>query len=105
MSAHISEDGPGTVPPGNALSPVATKPIPKPPALLQQVYQFLSIGALAMASYFVISHFVLQSVQVVGESMVPTLQDSQQYLLDRWVYYFRAPKRSDVVGIRDPVDE
>ena len=58
-----------------------------------------------MASYFVISHFVLQTVQVVGESMVPTLRDSQQYLLNRWVYYFRAPKRSDVVVLRDPVDK
>src|SRR5262249_29846793 len=46
----------------------------------------------------------LQSVQVVGESMVPTLYDSQQYLLNRWVYYFRSPARSEVVVLRDPVE-
>ena len=57
-----------------------------------------------MASYFVISHFLLQSVQVVGESMVPTLQDSQHYLLNRWLYLLRAPKRLDIVVIRDPLD-
>jgi signal peptidase I len=57
-----------------------------------------------MASYLVISHFVLQSVQVVGESMVPTLQDSQHYLLNRWLYLLRPPKRSDIVVIRDPID-
>jgi len=36
--------------------------------------------------------------------MLPTLRDSQQYLLNRWVYYVRAPQRSDVVVIRDPAD-
>jgi signal peptidase I len=75
------------------------------PSFLQQIYQCVSVAALAMASYFVISHFVLQSVQVVGVSMAPTLHDSQQYLLNRWVYYFRAPRRSDVVVLRDPVDK
>jgi len=55
-----------------------------------------------LVSYFIISHFVLQSVQVVGESMAPTLYDSQQYLLNRWVYHFRAPRRTDVVVLRDP---
>jgi signal peptidase I len=63
------------------------------------------VAALALASYFIISHFVLQSVQVVGVSMAPTLHDSQQYLLNRWVYYFRAPRRSDVVVLRDPIDQ
>jgi len=57
-----------------------------------------------MASYFVISHFVLQSVEVVGESMVPTLRDSEHYLLNRWVYVVRSPQRNDVVVIRDPLD-
>jgi len=75
------------------------------PSFLQQIYQAISVAGLAMASYFVISHFVLQTVQVVGESMIPTLQDSQQYLLNRWIYYFRAPKRNDVVVLRDPIDK
>ena len=36
--------------------------------------------------------------------MVPTLRDSQQYLLNRWVYFVREPRRTDVVVIRDPAD-
>ena len=80
------------------------KPGTHTPSFLQQTYQYLSVAALAMASYFIISHFVLQSVQVVGESMVPTLHDSQHYLLNRWVYLLRAPKRQDIVVIRDPID-
>ena len=67
-------------------------------------FQCLVVAVLAAASYFVISHFLLQSVKVVGRSMVPTLCDSQHYLLNRWVYYVRAPQRSDVVVLRDPSD-
>jgi len=74
------------------------------PSFLRQIYQCIAVATLAVASYFIISHFILQSVQVVGESMVPTLYDSQQYLLNRWVYYFRAPKPADVVVLRDPVE-
>ena len=76
----------------------------RPLSFSQQLYQCFSVAALAMASYFVISHYVLQTVQVVGASMVPTLRDSQKYLLNRWVYHFRSPKRSDVVVLRDPID-
>ena len=57
-----------------------------------------------MASYAFISHFVLQSVEVVGVSMVPTLHNADHYFLNRWIYYFRAPKRGDLVVIKDPSD-
>ena len=59
---------------------------------------------MAVISYLVISHFFLQSVKVVGRSMVPTLYDSQHYLLNRWVYYVRPPQHSDIVVLRDPSD-
>jgi signal peptidase I len=73
-------------------------------AVCRQVFHLLAVTALAVASYFLISHFLLQSVKVVGRSMVPTLYDSQHYLLNRWVYHFRAPKPADVVVLRDPSD-
>src|SRR5437867_4040959 len=59
-------------------------------------------AGLAFASYYLISHYFVQSVQVVGSSMVPTLHDSEHYLLNRWIYHFRAPQRRDVVVIKDP---
>jgi signal peptidase I len=59
---------------------------------------------LATASYSLISRFLLQSVKVVGRSMVPTLYDSQPCLLQRWVYQLHAPRHSDVVVLRDPSD-
>lgn len=73
-------------------------------SVLRQSCQLLSVAALAVASYFVISHFLLQSVKVVGRSMVPTLYDSQHYLLNRWIYHLRNPQHSDVVVLRDPSD-
>jgi signal peptidase I len=104
VSAEIPTTGSAAIGAGDTLLPPVGKPGAHTPSFLQQIYQCVSIAALAMASYFVISHFVLQSVQVVGESMYPTLQDSQHYLLNRWVYLVRAPQRTDVVVIRDPLD-
>jgi signal peptidase I len=57
-----------------------------------------------VVSYLIISHFFLQSVKVVGRSMVPTLYDSQHYILNRWIYYLRPPHQSDIVVLRDPSD-
>jgi signal peptidase I len=72
--------------------------------LFQQSSQAAILLACALASYLLISHFLVQSVRVVGMSMVPTLQDSQFYLLNRWVLHFRAPHRSEIVVLRDPLD-
>src|SRR5436190_78131 len=72
------------------------------PSWVKQVIQCLLATGLAFASYYLISRYLVQSVQVVGSSMVPTLHDSEHYLLNRWVYHFRAPVRKDVVVLRDP---
>ena len=73
-------------------------------SFIQQIYQCLAIGALAVASYFLISHYVLQSVQVAGVSMSPTLHDSDRYFLNRLIYHFRTPHRGDIVVVKDPTD-
>lgn len=78
---------------------------PRHHSLAQQLSQVLLVGALALASYFLISHFLVESVRVVGESMHPTLENSQRYLLNRWVLYLRAPHRGEIVVIRDPLDD
>ena len=71
----------------------------------QPLVQWFSIAGLAGLAYMLISHFLLQSVTVVGVSMVPTLHDSEHYLLNRWVYYLHSPQRRDIVVIRDPSDQ
>ena len=72
--------------------------------LLRYFSQGALILVLSVCSYFVISHFVVQSVRVVGLSMTPTLSDAQMCLLNRWVLHFRAPRATEVVVIRDPTD-
>lgn len=74
-------------------------------SLRNQVVQCGVVAVLALASYLFISHFLLQSVQVVGVSMAPTLENSGYYLLNRFVYTWRDPAVSDIVVIRDPQDQ
>jgi signal peptidase I len=73
-------------------------------SFFQHVWQALAVAALAALSYLAISHFVVRSVKVVGVSMVPTLHDSERYLLNRWIFYVRSPEPNDVVVLRDPMD-
>ena len=71
---------------------------------LQQLAQALFVILLAAGSYLLISHFLVESVRVVGESMYPTLENSHRYLLNRWVLHLRAPHPGEIVVIRDPLD-
>lgn len=71
----------------------------------RQLGQVAAVAAMAFLCYLVISHFLVQSVTVVGMSMSPTLQNSERYLLNRWVYYLRSPEPNDLVVLRDPLDK
>jgi signal peptidase I len=63
-----------------------------------------TIIALSTLSYLLISRFVIQSVQVVGDSMYPTLINSGHYWLDRYSYLVSEPRQDDIVAVRDPQD-
>jgi signal peptidase I len=69
-----------------------------------QLLHFFLCMVLAAVSYYFISHHIVQTVQVVGSSMYPTMRHADQYLLNRWAYHLHPPKRSDVVVIKDPTD-
>jgi len=72
--------------------------------LVRKLAQCAGVALLAYASYFAISHFFLQSVEVVGTSMSPTLQPASVCFLNRFVYLVREPERSEIVVLRDPTD-
>src|SRR5437773_2289432 len=74
------------------------------PRTMQPFWRFISLTVLALSSYFIISHFFVTSVEVVGSSMSPTLQNMDRYFLNRWVYHWREPRPGDVVVIEDPSD-
>jgi len=65
---------------------------------------FALIIVLSVFSYLLISRFVVQSVQVVGVSMYPTLIDSGHYWLDRYSYLMAEPHQDDIVAVKDPQD-
>ncbi len=64
----------------------------------------MAVIALSALSYLVISQCVVQSVQVVGDSMYPTLVNSGHYWLDRYSYLVSEPRQDDIVAVRDPQD-
>lgn len=93
--------------PNIEISPNRAAPLPaltrsKVPRFLRQLLQYVVVGALAVASYFFVSRFMVQTVTVDGVSMMPTLRDADRYLLNRWIYYVRAPHPGEVVVLRDP---
>jgi signal peptidase I len=73
-------------------------------AILKQILGCAFVALLAYGSFQFSTHYVIQSVQVVGVSMSPTLHDSERYVLNRWVYHVRDPKPMEIVVLRDPED-
>jgi len=65
------------------------------------------VGYLCVAiltyGFFQFSHrYLVQTVQVDGVSMSPTLQNAQCYFLNRVIYLIREPRVEDIVVLRDP---
>ena len=72
--------------------------------LLRQCWVLVLLTVLGLASYLAISHFIFQSVQVDGQSMMPTLENSGTYWLNRLAYVRSEPQPSDIVALKDPRD-
>ena len=68
----------------------------------RQSYAYTCIALWSLCFYLIITNFVGGTIEVDGESMVPTLHDGEAYLLYRWSYHFRPPRRGELVVIRDP---
>lgn len=55
----------------------------------------------SLFSYSAINRWALSTVVVQGRSMTPTLQDGERCLLNRLSYIYAAPRRGDLVVLRD----
>lgn len=62
----------------------------------------LIMALLSIPAYFLASRYVVTAVVIQGRSMMPTLKDGEHYYLNRWQYLMMAPKRGDIVVIKDP---
>ena len=58
---------------------------------------------LALGLYLVIN-FAVQTVHVMGSSMTPTVHDQDYLLATKIDYHLHAPRRGDIVIMRDPLD-
>ncbi|HMP82191.1 MAG TPA: signal peptidase I [Verrucomicrobiota bacterium] len=70
----------------------------------RHLVQLVLVGSLAFGCYWVVSHHVLQMVEVSGSSMSPTLRNADYYLLNRLAFFLREPQPNDIVVLCDPVD-
>lgn len=65
--------------------------------------ELLEILLLALGLYVVIT-FAVQTVHVIGYSMVPTLNDNDYVLATKADLRFTTPARGDIVILRNPLD-
>lgn len=56
----------------------------------------LYIAAVLLFSFLIV-RYVGQRTEVIGSSMVPTLEDGNQLITDKITYRFREPERFDIV--------
>jgi len=72
--------------------------------IFRQCWAVVILAVLGSLSYFLITRFVIQCVQVQGSSMYPTLTDSGHYWLNRFSYFVSEPRPTDIVALKDPRD-
>src|SRR4030088_3783110 len=65
--------------------------------------ELAEIIVLAIGLYIVIT-FAIQTVHVIGFSMVPTLNDNDYVLATKVDIRFTTPSRGDIVILKDPFD-
>jgi signal peptidase I len=70
----------------------------------RQCWALTILASLGTLSYLLVSHYIIQAVQVEGYSMYPTLTDSGHYWLNRFSYVISEPRQNDIVALKDPRD-
>lgn len=69
----------------------------KKKSAIREVFGWLIYLIILVTVAFLIIHFVGERTVVSGESMVPTLQDGDNLVVDKLSYRFRNPKRFEIV--------
>ena len=66
-------------------------------SFMKEAVSFLIWAACVLLISFLLVHFVIQRCDVGGSSMVPTLTDGDQLLMDKISYRFKDPERFDII--------
>lgn len=70
----------------------------------REVWEFTKIVIISLAIVLPIRFFVAQPFIVRGASMKPTFHDGEYLIIDELSYFFRSPKRGEVIVFRYPQD-
>lgn len=65
--------------------------------------EILQTVVLALALAFIIRTFVIESFQVSGWSMFPTLQNGERVLVNKLIYDVQAPQTGQIIVFHSPV--
>jgi signal peptidase I len=68
---------------------------------LREVVETILITLLI---YFLVRTFLVENYRVVGNSMVPTLENDQFLVVNKLGYHLHQPQRGDIVVFHDPRD-
>lgn len=71
---------------------------------MHSVKEFLKFLVIASAIALPVRYFVAQPFIVRGGSMHPTFETNEYLIIDELSYFFREPKRGEVVVFRYPFD-
>ena len=58
---------------------------------------------VAVVLAFCIRTFIVEPYLVSGTSMVPTLQNRERLLVNKFIYYFEEPKKGEIIVFKYPV--
>ena len=64
---------------------------------MREILDWVIWAACVFLISFLLVHFVIQKLDVNGSSMVPTLENGEQVLMDKISYRFHEPERYDIV--------
>jgi signal peptidase I len=73
-------------------------------AWVEELLAWTRIFASALVYAVLIITFVFQIARVEGQSMAPTLEDSDRLFVNKLQYRFASPQRGDIVMLYYPVD-
>lgn len=88
-----SENGDAVTPPDFA---------PEKSSWVTELWDWVKTIAIAFCIMVLLNMFVFNLSMVKGESMQPTLEESERLFINKMVYRFADPDRGDVIVLKDP---
>jgi signal peptidase I len=69
------------------------------------IWEYVEAIVIALVLALVIRKFVIQAYKIPSGSMLETLQIGDHILVNKFIYYFKEPKRGDIIVFKYPGDK